>query len=62
MVVRGGRRYSAPPPTPFYSRSGQIFNDDVNDFSSISNIYFMIRFRPSVSDTDSLIPDPDPAF
>jgi hypothetical protein len=44
----------------FGFRSGQIFEDHMNDLSSILNIYFMVR--SSVSDTDSLIPGPDPAF
>ncbi len=44
QVVRGeGRRYS-PVPHPFLQQaSGQIFKDDVNGFSSISDISYMVR-------------------
>ncbi len=41
MVVRG-RRYTPPAPTPFLRpSSGQIFKDDVNGFSSTSDIFCM---------------------
>ncbi len=43
-VVRGGG-LTSPAPKPFYSSlgSGQIFEDDVNGFSSSSDIFFLVQ-------------------
>ncbi len=42
VVVRGGGGLTPHAPTTFLQQaSGQIFKDDVNGFSSTSDIYFM---------------------
>jgi hypothetical protein len=43
VVVRRGGRYSARPYLFIQQAFGQIFKDDVNDFSSFSYICFMAK-------------------
>jgi hypothetical protein len=43
MLVLRGRGVTPPAPTPFLQEaSGQIYKDDVNGFSSTSDIYFTL--------------------
>ncbi len=58
MVVGGGSRYSAfPRPLSTAGLCGQIFKDDINGFSSTSDVCFMLEIQGFVTNTGKMMVD-----